>query len=546
MSIRTRLLGSIVLMLLLVAAMGAGGFLGMRELNEAFGRAQVDNRSAVVAVRLIGEIGVAFKTEVQEWKNVLLRGHDPEALAKYSKAMHEESDTVAKLLDEVEPLAKRLGVDGAQIATTRAALGDLRTAYDAALADWKADDPMAYRAADAAVKGKDRPMVAALDGLTDAVLMAAGARVQAISEETDAAYAGYRKTLVILGSVIAVLTLAGGVTLAWSIRAPLGRLRGTLLRMEKHDFDLVVGDTRRKDEIGEMATAVERLHRMLKAEQEVMAALRERSGLLAQAAEELAQTGVAMTGAAVEGTRQASSVAAASQEATTTVATVAAAAEEMTASIKEISGSSNRAADTARQAADTVRQATAAVERLAKANDGIADVVMTISTIAGQTNLLALNATIEAASAGEAGRGFAVVAGEVKDLARQTGAATEDIGKRIGDVRASVQVVVDSIRQVSQAVESINQMQCAIAAAIEQQTATTADIGRSITDVSSAAADIAGSVEQVLGAARTTETGAQTTSGAAESLGRLAIELTGLADRLASGDATRDRAAVAA
>ena len=546
MSIRTRLLGSIVLMLLLVAAMGTGGFLGMRELNQAFGAAQGDNRAAVAAVRLIGEVGIAFKTEVQEWKNTLLRGSDPEAFAKYSKAMRDESDKVGKLLDEVEPQAKRLGVDAAQIAATRTALADLRSAYDKALADWKAEDPLAYRTADTAVKGKDRPMIAALDALTDAVLKAAGTRVQAISDQTDASYAGYSKALMILGAVIAVLTLAGGVALAWSIRAPLGRLRGTLMRMEKHDFDLVVGDTRRKDEIGEMATAVERLHRMLKAEQEVMSALRERSGRLAQAAEELAQTGTAMTGAATEGTRQATTVAAASQEATSTVATVAAAAEEMTASIKEISGSSNRAADAARQAAETVRQTTSAVERLAKANDGIADVVKTIATIASQTNLLALNATIEAASAGEAGRGFAVVAGEVKDLARQTGAATQDIAKRIGDVRASAQQVVDSIRQVSLAVESINQMQCAIAAAIEQQSATTADIGRSITDVSTVAASIAGSVEQVLGAARTTENGAQTTSGAAESLGRLAIELTDLADRLASGDATRDRAAVAA
>ncbi len=182
-------------------------------------------------------------------------------------------------------------------------------------------------------------------------------------------------------------------------------------------------------------------------------------------------------------------------------ASVSAAAEEMAATIREISGQIGRASAMAREITEETRAADDTVRGLAATAEQIGDVVRLIGGIAGQTNLLALNATIEAARAGEAGKGFAVVASEVKTLATQTTKATEEIGAQISAVQAATAGAVEAIRRIAGRIEELTATAVAVAAAVEQQTASTAEVSRNISGVSRAAADTGKAAEVVQGVA---------------------------------------------
>ena len=151
--------------------------------------------------------------------------------------------------------------------------------------------------------------------------------------------------------------------------------------------------------------------------------------------------------------------------------------------------------------------------------------VKAITGIAQQTNLLALNATIEAARAGEAGKGFAVVANEVKDLAQETAKATEDIARRVEMIQADTGGAVDAIGQISAIIMQINDYQTTIASAVEEQTATTSEMNRNVSDAASGSEQIAANISGVAAAAAQTTSGANNTSGAASDLSRMAGEL---------------------
>ena len=195
---------------------------------------------------------------------------------------------------------------------------------------------------------------------------------------------------------------------------------------------------------------------------------------------ELSTTAEAMANVSEQANARASIVATASQQATANVQTVASAAEEMAASIGEISGQMSQASKASQQAVDRATSTSEQIEVLSNKVEKIGDVVKIIADIAEQTNLLALNATIESARAGEAGKGFAVVASEVKELAGQTGKATEDINFQIEDVQTATKEAVSSMAEISESISGLNDVATAIAAAMEEQGATTREISRSV------------------------------------------------------------------
>ena len=238
---------------------------------------------------------------------------------------------------------------------------------------------------------------------------------------------------------------------------------------------------------------------------------------VSSASSQLESSAGTLSATAVRSQELSTAVAGASEEASANVQSVATATEELSASVDEIGRQVQESARVAQDAVGQARSTTERVSELSKAATRIGDVVELINSIAGQTNLLALNATIEAARAGDAGRGFAVVASEVKALAEQTAKATGEIGQQINGIQAATQDSVNAIREISGTIERLSEISSTIAAAVEEQGASTQEISRNvqqaaqgtqqvtsnITDVQRGSTDIGSASSQVLSAAQT-------------------------------------------
>jgi methyl-accepting chemotaxis protein len=265
---------------------------------------------------------------------------------------------------------------------------------------------------------------------------------------------------------------------------------------------------------------------------QVEAALENTVQALASAAQELTSVSQQMASNSEETASQASVVSAAAEQVSRNVGTVASATEEMGASIKEIAKNANEAARVATAAVKVADKTNATVSKLGESSAEIGNVIKVITSIAQQTNLLALNASIEAARAGEAGKGFAVVANEVKELAKQTAKATEDIGRKIEAIQTDTKGAVEAIGQIGTIISQINDIQSTIASAVEEQTATTAEISRNVGEAALGSREIAQNVMGVAQAAQSTTEGAANTKTSAEELARMAVELQRLVTKL--------------
>jgi methyl-accepting chemotaxis protein len=377
-------------------------------------------------------------------------------------------------------------------------------------------------------------------------------------------------SLIVVVSICAlglIVTMTGGFFLTRSIVAPLNLIAGTARAMALGDLSQTMENSERDDEIGEVqnafcellqynlrfASACEALGRgdvtvevPPRSEKDLLAnnfthaiasvrqTVSEMAGTassLSSAAEELSATSAQMSANAQETASQAGAVSNAATQISGDIQTVAEGSERMTASIRQISTSAQEAAKVAREGVKITAEANQNVTRLSKSSEEIGQVIKVITSIAEQTHLLALNATIEAARAGQAGKGFAVVANEVKELARETAKATEDISLRIEAIQSDTRGAIEGIAKIERMITSVNEIQGTIASAVEAQTSTTDTISRNVGDVSGGNQQIAENIAGVARAAKSTTEGAEYTRKAAGELANLASTLQNLVNQ---------------
>ena len=391
------------------------------------------------------------------------------------------------------------------------------------------------------------PIVVVAIEKTQGIKEAIGAASRKTNAETEERIGSTITTQEIVAGAVALLGMLIAFFIGRSISKPLNGLTSGMQELAAGNFGVVLPGLGRKDEVGDMAQAVEtfkvraeqkaRDEAEAKMKQDQAAALQRKQDMqklandfesavgeiietVSSASTQLEASASTLTSTAERAERVTATVASASEEASTNVQSVASATEEMASSVNEISRQVQESARIASEAVDQAQKTNDRVGELSKAAARIGDVVELINTIAGQTNLLALNATIEAARAGEAGRGFAVVASEVKALAEQTAKATGEISQQINGIQAATDESVVAIREIGSTIGKMSEIASTIAAAVEEQGAATQEISRNVQQAAQGTQQVSSNIGDVQRGASETGSASSQVLSAAQSLSR--------------------------
>ncbi|HEX3352154.1 MAG TPA: methyl-accepting chemotaxis protein [Terriglobales bacterium] len=341
-------------------------------------------------------------------------------------------------------------------------------------------------------------------------------------------------------AILAGLAVANGI--ARSVAGAATRMLEMIQAVAANNLTITDMEINSQDEIGQAGIALNKMKNNL---HDVIRSIAGNAVQVAGASEELSSTSQQITANSEETSAQAKVVSNATQQVSQNLQTVATGAEEMGASIKEIAKSATEAAKVATSAVKVAESTNATVSKLGDSSNQIGQVIKVITSIAQQTNLLALNATIEAARAGEAGKGFAVVANEVKELAKETAKATEDISRKIEAIQTDTKAAVGAIATISDVINQINGISSTIATAVEEQNATTNEMARNVSEAAHGSGEITSNIAGVAQAAESTSRGAADTQKAAQQLVETSAELRRLVEQFKIGDGGNAARAVA-
>jgi len=513
MKLGTKLLGGFMLVGATTVVIGWIGTLNVRKLDEAVSKMYDDRTVPIAHLGKMTEEFQRLRVSLMD----LLEASDAEEAGKLTKEINDLDSEFTKTRGEFEKT-----VDTPEEKKALEGLEQACKVFGAANA----------RIVELSKAGKDKEARSLLAGESDKVALEIQAAIDKLDEilladakkmDEDNNALGRRAVIMMITAIVVGLALAVGLGwwLARSITRPVIAVMQALEALAGGDLTQRVS-AETKDEIGNMAQAfnstVERMS-------EAMSSIGQNSQALASSSEELTAVSTQMSSNAEETATQSNVVSAAGEQVSKNVQTVATGTEEMTASIKEIAKNANEAAKVANGAVKIAETTNATVAKLGESSAEIGQVIKVITSIAQQTNLLALNATIEAARAGEAGKGFAVVANEVKELAKETAKATEDISQKIEAIQTDTKGAVEAIGQISVIINQINDISNTIASAVEEQTATTNEMARNVAEAAKGSSEIAKNIAGVAEAAKNTTSGASNTQMAASELAKMAAEL---------------------
>jgi methyl-accepting chemotaxis protein len=489
----------------------------------------------IAAVEAARSAQVNFKIQVQEWKNVLLRGSDKALYDKHLTAFGKQEAQTQRDLERLRTLGTRIQLDKSKIDAVAQAHANLGPKYRAALAESDPASPNFAKTVDGKVRGIDRAPTEAIDTIV--------ADVQAQAEKTErgqldeaAVHAQTARSVNLAGGLAAIaLALGLSVVFIRAVTLPLSCALDTVrgITEGRLDRDIEPGG---RDEVGQLLSALRAMQGKLR---ETISEVSQGAQRVKEAASEMASASTQIDAGARTQSEATSSTAAAIEEVTVSIGQVAECAQEAATVAERSSELAKDGEAIVRQASSemnsiavSVQESSQLVETLSKRSGEISTIVKVIKDIADQTNLLALNAAIEAARAGEQGRGFAVVADEVRKLAERTGTATFEIGTMIEAIQQETSSVVSTMRAGGDKVRAGVELADKAAEALERINAQTQEsltgvtaIASAVREQQSASTDIAKNVERIAQMAEEASATATQTAGAAQSLTDLALSL---------------------